>query len=123
MQAQITTELKTAQTEYLTAKAKKDFLQQQTDILNLPLYEMVDAGKISDEEWATKVTDNEYKTGLSQARDKLFDAENKLMTAAKAVVYKKATPKQWAEMKAVWECNWSSIREKVITLSLQLSED
>lgn len=118
-----TTQLKNAQEEYITAKAKKEWLQQQTDILNAPLYEMVDAGQISDEEWATKVTNNEFKTGLNAAKDQLYSAENKLIEVAKAIVHKVATPAQWAEMQIVWECKRASVRDKVIQLSLQLRED
>lgn len=65
-----TTQLKNAQEEYITAKAKKEWLQQQTDILNAPLYEMVDAGQISDEEWAIKATTTKEAIAIMREREK-----------------------------------------------------
>lgn len=122
MQTQ-TTQLKNAQETYIILKAKKEWLQQQTDLLNAPLYDMVDAGQISEDEWATKVTNNEFKTGLNAAKTELYKAENNLVAIAKTVVQKHATPEQWAEMQIVWDSKRLSVREKVVELVLQLKED
>lgn len=115
-----TIELKTAQTNYFKALLIEQKLKAEVIELNAPLNEAVEQSQITDEEWAEKVTHNEFATGYNTAQNMRIEAENKLLHVARGIIFNTATPEQWAEMQIVWDCKRLSVREKVIALCLQL---
>jgi hypothetical protein len=113
-------ELKTAQTNYFKALLIEQKLKAEVTELNAPLHAAVEQNKITDEEWAEKVTHNEFVTGYNAAQNERMEAENQLIRKARMVLFNVATPEQWAEMQIVFDCKKLSTREKVVALCLQL---
>ena len=109
------------QKKYMEAKARNDVAKARFDELRKPVDDDWNQGKMSDEEWAYKVTDIEFSCGFADAHSELLEAERELVAWAKEKLDAETTEEQKAEIAIVWE-NWhlAGVRDQVIDICMRL---
>jgi len=108
-----------AKKEYFIAKVKVNILREELEKINKPVEEALEAGKITSEEWATIITDNEYETDYPELVEEEWKAKDRVIALAGEGMKQHMTPAQWEQVKPVYETKLYRIRDKVLDLSLR----
>jgi L-lysine 2,3-aminomutase len=112
-------EFENAKREYIRAKLLYEAKLKEVEEANKPLHQLLEQGKITEEEWAELTTENDFKLGLDKATQELIEAENKLIKIGKQVLEKHITPEQAERIKEVWNCKFTHIRQELIDVLLR----
>jgi hypothetical protein len=112
-------EFENAKREYIKAKLLYEAKLKEVKEANKPLHQLLEQGKITEEEWAELTTENDFKLGLDRASQELIEAENKLIKIGKQVLEKHITPEQAEQIKQVWNCKFAHIRQEIIDVLLK----
>ena len=114
------TEFKNTKKAYFIAKALYDAIKERVEKLNAPINQACNEEKISIEEWAEKVTHNEFELGEPEAFQILLGAEKTLFAITQRLLKQRATPEQWKQIEIIYTdgVKMPSIREKALDLAL-----
>lgn len=108
-----------AKEEYLEAKAAYEAVRERASKVNRRLDSLLEEGLITVDEWAEKTTDVEFQLGWDEAFHRLIEAERRLVDAGRRLMEKRLTAEEAEKIKAVWDCKFASIREKVVGVLLK----
>ena len=108
-----------AKEEYLEAKAAYEAVREKASRANRRLDSLLESGVITVDEWAEKTTDVEFQLGWDEAFQRLVEAEKRLVEAGRRLIERRLTAEEAEKVKAVWDCKFASIREKVVDLLLK----
>lgn len=108
-----------AKRNYLEAKAAFESVRERASNVNRRLDDLLEAGLITVDEWAERTTDVEFQLGWDEAFQRLVEAEEALVEAGKRLLEKRLAAEEAERIKAVWECKFASIREKVVDVLLK----
>jgi L-lysine 2,3-aminomutase len=113
-------EFENAKREYIKAKLIYEAKLKEVKEANKPIHQLLEQGKITEEEWAELTTENDFKLGLYKAMQELIEAEDKLIKIGKQVLEKHITPEQAEQIKQVWDCKFAHIKQKIIDVLLRI---
>jgi len=108
-----------AKKQYFVAKIKVDVLREELEKVKEPINHAYEAGTISGEEWAEKITDVEYATEYPEQLNALWDAKKKVLALAGEGMRLYAPADTWKQIEPVFSTHLMSIREKLLDVSLR----
>jgi L-lysine 2,3-aminomutase len=112
-------EFENAKREYIKAKLLYEAKLKEVEEANKLIHQLLEQGKITEEEWEELTTENYFKLGVYKALQERIEAEDKLIKIGKQVLEKHLTPEQAEQIKEVWNCKFAHIRQGIIDVLLR----
>lgn len=106
--------------KYLEAKRDYNKLREQVSEKTREIHNLLEKGEITEEEWAIKTTDIEFEMGLDDALQRLIEAERRFINAGRKLL-ENDLPEIAKEIEKIWDCKFSTIREKVVNILLKFN--
>ncbi len=108
--------------EYQRLKAEYKELLQKVIKANEKWEKLLEEGKITEEEWAEKTTETEFNMGLDDLTRKLWAVEDLLITLGREIIfnYMSLPTEKKQELETVFNCKFTTIKEKVADILLKL---
>jgi ribosomal protein S13 len=108
-----------AKMQYVSAKAAYEAIKERVLKENERLNELLESGVIKVDEWAEKTMEVEFNLGLDAALRSLIEAEDKLIDTGRRLMEMRITSEEAEKIRQVWECRFTTIREKVVNVLLR----
>jgi predicted regulator of amino acid metabolism with ACT domain len=112
-------ELEYAKIQYITAKVIYDEKLKALKEKMKPIDELLEKGKITDDEFIEKEIKAEDEAGTWTAYQNLTKAEEKLIQTARPLLLQMAKPENKEALEMVFNCKFRHIREQIIDLILR----